>query len=223
MQYKNLTIIGTSHISKQSIQEVKDHIEAQKPDIIAIELDKQRLNALLKKQRKSLKTKDLRKIGLTGIIFSILGSLLENKLGKLVDTKPGSEMIAAIKLARKHNIPISLIDQDIRITLQKLSKKLSKKEKFRILFDLLFSSFQKGKIKIDLEKVPDEKTIEMLSTQFKKIYPTVYKILVEDRNKVMAKNLYNLITNNPDKKVLAIVGAGHEKEIIDLLKDAKNI
>ena len=33
-----------------------------------------------------------------------------------------------------------------------------------------------------------------------------------------ASDLYNLLEKNPDKKILAIVGAGHEKEILDLIK-----
>ena len=52
----------------------------------------------------------------------------------------------------------------------------------------------------------------------KQSYPNVYKVLVEERNQVMAKNLYSLMTNNPDKKIFAIVGAGHEEGIIKILR-----
>ena len=52
MQYNNLSIIGTSHISKHSVEEVKDHILTKNPDIIAIELDRSRAHALLSKKKK---------------------------------------------------------------------------------------------------------------------------------------------------------------------------
>ena len=38
-----LKIIGTSHIAKESVEEVKDTILKEKPDIIALELDRKRL------------------------------------------------------------------------------------------------------------------------------------------------------------------------------------
>jgi len=45
IKYKNLSIIGTSHIAKQSLDEVKDIIEHTKPYINALELDKKRFYA----------------------------------------------------------------------------------------------------------------------------------------------------------------------------------
>ena len=220
MQYNGLTIIGTSHVSKQSINEVREFILNEKPEIIAIELDRIRLYSLLNKKRK-LKKADIRKIGLTGIIFNFIGTYIEKKLGKLVDTKPGSEMIVAIKLAKQEKIPISLIDQDIRITLKKITKQMTWKEKFRFMRDLFFTKQNKKELKkIDLSKVPREKIIEELTKEFKKRYPTLYRILIIERNHIMAKNLNNLIKTNKDKKILAIIGAGHKKEIEKLLKNA---
>ncbi len=35
----------------------------------------------------------------------------------------------------------------------------------------------------------------------------------------MAKNLYKLSTRESDKEIVAIIGAGHKKEIIDLLEN----
>jgi len=226
MRYNNLTIIGTSHIAKESIDEVKRFILEEKPEIIALELDKLRFLALLNKKKKGVRVKDLKKIGLTGLIFNLFGAWAEKKLGKLVDTKPGAEMLTAIRLAKKEKIPLFLIDQDIRITLSDLSKKITWKEKFRLMLDLLFSNFHNTKkVKIDLNKVPDEKTINQMTKEFKKRYPSLYEVLVTKRNKTMAKNLNKLLTKEHKKEILAIVGAGHEKDMIDLLKNEgkKNI
>jgi len=49
MKYRDLTIIGTSHIAKQSLDEVERAINVEKPDIIALELDRRRLYSLFKK------------------------------------------------------------------------------------------------------------------------------------------------------------------------------
>ena len=130
MKYKNLTIIGTSHIARQSIDEVKIAIEEGMQDIIALELDNKRLYSLFKKNQNKIRIYDITRVGVKGFIFSLIGAWAEKKLGKLVGVSPGSEMKIAVKLARKHKIKLALIDQDIEITLQRLSKTLTWKEKW---------------------------------------------------------------------------------------------
>ena len=122
MKYKNLVFLGTSHIAKQSMNEVKKYIEEQKPDIVALELDKRRLNALMSKAPRKIELRSIRHIGLKGFLFSLFGAWAEKKLGKIVGVAPGSEMKQAIKLAKKNGIKIALIDQDIEVTLTKCLK-----------------------------------------------------------------------------------------------------
>ena len=99
MYYKNLTIIGTSHISVESIKEVQSKILKIRPDIIALELDSKRFYALTAKNKK-ISLSDIKKIGLKGYLFNLIGSYLERKLGKLVGISPGSEMLEAIRIAK---------------------------------------------------------------------------------------------------------------------------
>ena len=60
-----------------------------------------------------------------------------------------------------------------------------------------------------------------MTDHVKKYYPSIYLTLIKERNEYMAKALYKLITINPDKTILAVVGAGHEEEIIRLVKQCK--
>ncbi len=218
IKYKNLTIIGTSHVAIQSIKEVESTILRNKPEIIALELDQIRLAALTTKGKKKLGFSSIKKFGIKGLIINTIGAYIEKKIGKIVKVTPGSEMLKAIELSKKTKSKIYLIDQDIRITLKKLSDSITRKEKINFLLDLLRSAFKKTEIKIDLRKVPSKKIIRKLTSQLKKRYPSIYKILIKDRNKIMAKNLNNLINKYPDKKILAIVGAGHEEDIVNLIK-----
>ena len=166
--YKNLILLGTSHIAKQSIEEIKDLIEKEKPDLIALELDYVRFKALLTKKKRKIKFKDIGKIGFTGFLFNIIGAWSEKRLGKLVKVSPGSEMLTAIRIAKKEKINLVLIDQDIRITLRKLSKNMGWREKLRFIGDLLLASAYKKEIKnMDLSKVPDKKTIKDLTDKDK--------------------------------------------------------
>jgi pheromone shutdown protein TraB len=34
----------------------------------------------------------------------------------------------------------------------------------------------------------------------------------------MAKNIYKIMSKNEDKRILVIIGAGHEKELLQLIK-----
>ena len=224
MKYKNLTIIGTSHIAKQSIQEVEKTIDEEKPEIVALELDKGRLAGLLSEKKQKIRLSDIRKIGIKGYIFSLIGAYVEKELGKKVGAKPGDEMIIAYKTAQKHHLKVALIDQDIRITLQRFSKEFKWKEKWNLFVDIIKGVFLKKEvIKFDLTKVPDKKLIELMIYKVKKRYPSLYKVLVEERNNIMARNLYHLMRQFPEEKIIAIVGAGHEKEMIDIIKKLEKV
>ncbi len=219
MRYENLTIVGTSHIAKQSLKEVKAAIEGEKPDIIALELDKKRIYALLNKKRGKISIYDIKKVGIKGFLFSLIGAWVEKKLGEYTGVSPGSEMKEAIKLAKKNKIKVALIDQDIEITLRKFSKSITWKEKWNIFVDIVKGVIlRKKEIEFDLKTVPTKKIINKLIEKVKKRYPSIYKVLIEERNQIMANNLQNLMEKNQEKRIVAIVGAGHEESIIKLIK-----
>ncbi|MAG91525.1 hypothetical protein CMO83_02515 [Candidatus Woesearchaeota archaeon] len=223
MKYKNLVFLGTSHIAQQSLKEVKSLIEEEKPSIVALELDKRRLPALMSKDRRKIELRSIRYIGLKGFIFSLIGAWAERKLGKIVGVAPGSEMKQAIKIAKKKNINITLIDQDIEITLKRLSKSITWKEKGNFVADVIKALFtRKKEIDFDLRTVPDKKIIKKLTDKLKDRYPNIYKVLVEERNTVIASNIRKLMDSNPDKKILVILGAGHIDDVLKLVKSAKS-
>lgn len=219
MNYENLMFLGTSHIARQSLNDVKNYIGKEKPKIIALELDKKRLHALMQKGPRKIDLRSIRKIGLKGFLFSLFGAWAERKLGKIVGVVPGTEMKQAIKIAKKKNIEIALVDQDIEVTLRRLSQTLTWKEKLNFLADIVKALFvQKKELDFDLTKVPDKKTIKKLVDRLKDRYPNVYKVLIEERNRAIADNLKRLMSLNPNKKILVILGAGHTDDVIDILK-----
>ena len=218
MKYGNLTIIGTSHIAKQSLEDVEKAIVEGKPDIVALELDRRRLYSLFKNPGK-IRIYDIKRVGIKGFIFSLIGAWAGKKLGKMVGVAPGSEMKKAVRLAKKNKIKLALIDQDIEVTLKRFSKSLTWGEKWNFIVDVIKSIFvRKEVIEFDLTKVPSKKVIKKLVGQVKKRYPNIYKVLIEERNEVMAENLRKIMEIYPDKKILAIIGAGHEDDILELIK-----
>ena len=120
-----LKIIGTSHIAKESIQAVEKAFEEQ-VDIVALELDDERLKSLVNREHDHKKTtlrfRDVRTLGVKVYLLARLISWAESHLGSKVGNAPGTEMLKAYKLAKTKKIPIALVDQDVRITLQRLTK-----------------------------------------------------------------------------------------------------
>lgn len=212
--FRNIIILGTSHIALESVNEVKRLIESEKPEIIALELDKLRFKKLISNRKQKF---SLRSIASSGSIMNSIGAFIERKLGEKVGIKPGEDMKTAIRLAKKYRIQIALIDQPIQITFKRLSENLTLKEKFRFIADVILSLISsKKRIRIDLTKVPEKKLIRKMIDEVKKRYPNVYKTLIQERNLYMAKYLIELV--NLGKKTLVIVGAGHEDDLIKILK-----
>ena len=221
MKYKNLVFLGTSHIAKQSLNEVKKYIEEEKPSIIALELDEKRLKALMSKGQRKIMLRNIKQIGLKGFLFSLLGAWAERKLGRLVGVAPGDDMRQAIRIAKRDKIEIALIDQDIEITLQRLSKAITWKEKLNFLTDIIKALFIKQEIEFDLTKVPDKKIIKRLTNKLKERYPNIYKVLIDERNLIIANNIKKLMDSNLNKKILIILGAGHIDDVLEIIKEPK--
>jgi len=123
---KKITLIGTAHISKESVHEVKSTIEAEKPDVVCVELCPRRYEILNNKEK--WKQTDITKIIKEGKIYLFLVNLIlsnfQKRLGEDVGILPGAEMIEATNVARNLNIPIELADRDINITMKRASSKM---------------------------------------------------------------------------------------------------
>ncbi len=220
MKISNLTIIGTSHIAKDSVQKVRESLE-EKPDIVAVELDHARLHALLSKEKPGLSPAMIKAMGLTGFAFFAIGGFLQRRLGKLIGTVPGEEMKTAVEMARQSGIRVALIDQPLNVTMSRLSK-IRIVEKLRLVKDLILgmAGVEKGAAElknIDMSKAPSGEFVETAIGIVKKRYPQMHKALVTDRNQYMAHALMHIMKSEPESRIVAVVGAGHEKEIIGLL------
>ncbi|MBT5023397.1 hypothetical protein HOK51_10915 [Candidatus Woesearchaeota archaeon] len=224
MKYKNLTIIGTSHVSLQSVKEIKETIKSLEPEAVAVELDHVRLQSLMSKQKNKINLQDILKIGITGYFFAVLGGWAQKKVGEIVRVQPGADMKTAVVVAHKQGAQVYLVDQNIEITLKRLSKNFKFKEKMRVFADIFRMLFFKksemekwGLDKFDLRGVPDKKLIRKMMKQLKVRYPGIYKVLISERNKFMAKHIAKIMKMHSGS-VVAVVGAGHEEEMLEDIK-----
>ena len=226
MRRECLTIIGTAHVSEESVNEVKDAIYEQQPDVVAIELDRGRYTKL-KQQMMGIETDDtisvtqIIKENKVGLFFtSTLLGYFQSKIGEEVDVAPGSEMIGAIEASEDLEIPIALIDRDVNVTLQRALNKMGMMEKTKFAYGLLLSVFGFGDEEdVDIEDLKDSEKIDELMEMFKDEAPSVHEVLVHERDAYLAGRIMQL----PQDKVIAVVGAGHKPGIMQYLDNPETI
>jgi len=220
-----IRIIGTNHISKQSTKNIKEAFLEFKPTSICVELDSQRAKSLTNPQKQKINLRMIKILGFKGFIFFLITKFLQEKLGKIVNVKPGVDMLFAMNLAKNNYLNLFLIDQPIEKTIRFLGKEITFKEKIEFVKDLfkaLFFPKRQKKIKLDITKVPSQTIIDELMNQLKKKYPSIYKVLIHDRNIFMAKKIVHLMKKNPEDRFLVVVGAGHEVGLIQSIKHFYN-
>lgn len=216
---KHITIIGTAHVSAKNRDQVKEIILEKKPTAVCVELDRNRLYGLMhpEKQKKPRFSQILKTKNKSVFLLNYILGGLQKDIAKKFNITPGQEMLSAISGAKEVGARIYLVDRDINITLSKLLKRLTLKEKFKILFGGLFIP-KKEIEKIDINKLMSEveneeeksEIIEEIMKLFTKRYKKVKEILIDERDEFIAYNLQQI----PEKNIIVVVGAGHMEGII---------
>ncbi|MGM5479964.1 MAG: TraB/GumN family protein [Nanobdellota archaeon] len=207
-------IVGTNHISKQSQQDIKQAVLTFKPDAIAVELDVRRAQSLDQPQAKKPRPRELIKhFGFKGFVFFSIASFFQKKLAKVAGVMPGVEMKYAMDFARRNSLELYYIDKPITVTIRSLFSTITWKEKWRLARYVLqaLSPFKKRKKKISvpITQIPDASFITSLLNLLSTSFPSLYDVLIERRNKYMARKIVLFLKRNPSKKLLVVVGAGH--------------
>ncbi len=205
---KEFVLVGTAHVSKESVRLAKAVIEEQKPDTVCVELCQSRYQAIQQKDR-WLDT-DIVKVIREKKSFLLLSNLLlasfQKRIARQFDVKPGEEMIAAINTAESIGAQLQLADRDIRTTLSRTWRVMKFWSKIKLIFQLVLSLGQLNEIKEeDIEQMKQQDVLETLLSEVGKSLPELKAILIDERDQYLAEK----IRTAPGDKVVAVVGAGH--------------
>ncbi|MBW2605676.1 MAG: TraB/GumN family protein [Deltaproteobacteria bacterium] len=205
---KEIILVGTAHVSKESAQLVGDIIETEKPDTVCVELCEARYQSIRQKD-KWLDT-DIIKVIKEKKSFLLLSNLLlasfQKRIADKFDIVPGAEMIKAMDAAEAVGADIHLADRDIRITLAKTWRAMGLWSKIKLLFQLILSMGEIGDIsEEDIEKMKQEDVLETLLADVGRSLPVLKDILIDERDQFLTHK----IRTAPGKKIVAVVGAGH--------------
>jgi len=205
---KNIIIVGTAHVSRESAQQVGDTIQEEKPDTVCVELCPSRYQSIRQKER--WQQTDIIKVIKEKKSFLLLSNLLlasfQKRIAKKFDIDPGAEMIKAIETAEEVGAEIHLADRDIRTTLSRTWRAMGLWGKIKLMFQLVLSLGEVEDIKEeDIEKMKQQDVLESLLAEVGKSLPVLKDILIDERDQYLADK----IRNAPGIKIVAVVGAGH--------------
>lgn len=210
---RQFILVGTAHISQESVELVRRVIDGERPDCVCLELDDKRYQALTQKERwQSLDLREvIRKKQLATLVISLFMASYQKRLGSKLGVTPGAELLAADQAAKELQIPVSLCDRDIRVTLRRAWKSTSLWKKSYLVSSLLASLFDDTEI--SEEKLTQLKQKDVLSEMMEELgeaMPDLKRVLIDERDIFLAEK----IKSSPGKRLVAVVGAGHLTGII---------
>ena len=220
---REIILVGTAHVSIESIAEVENTIRTEMPDCVCVELDEGRYATMMEKNR--WESLDIIKVLKEKKGFLLLANLVlasfQKRMGLNVGVKPGDEMKAAIDIARELNIPTEMVDRPIQVTLKRAWAQNGYTGKSKILASLLAAAFSKEKLEAaDIEKLKQKSEMDAMLDEVALNMPEVKEVLIDERDVWLGTKIFQA----SGKKVLAVIGAGHlngtEKRIMALANNA---
>jgi pheromone shutdown-related protein TraB len=219
---KTVILVGTAHVSQESVEIVKRVIEQEHPDDVCVELDAKRFEAISHPNRwESLDLKEIiRKQQLSTLMVNLVLASFQKRLGDKLGVLPGMEMLEAIRMAEKHNIPVILGDRDVRVTMRRAWRNTPFWRKSLLVSSLMLSIFDTTEVSED--EIRNLKKQDVLSEMMKdlgKEVPTLKVALIDERDRYLAKK----IVETPGKRTVAVVGAGHVAGICKIIEQQVSV
>ncbi len=205
---KEITLVGTAHVSQESADLVERVIGEEKPDTVCIELCESRYQSITQKKQwqDTNLFKVIREKKASLLLINFVLAYFQKKIGQKLGIKPGEEIIRAIKVAQGVGARIHLADRDIRTTLSRTWRLMGLWTKIKLLAQLLASAGQLDAIKEeDVEKMKKKDVLEMLLFEMGESLPEIKRVLIDERDQYLAYQ----IRTAPGKRIVAVVGAGH--------------
>lgn len=205
---REIILVGTAHISKKSVVEVKEVIEAEQPDTVCVELCQARYQSMI--DTETWKNTDIVKIVKEGKALLLLAKLAlssyQKKLARKFGINPGEEMMQGIKSAEEIGAELCLADRDIQVTMLRLWRRIGFWGKIKLFFNIMLGMFMNEDLtEEDLEKMKSQDMLTAALEELAQAFPQLKATVIDERDIYLAQK----IKEAPGQKVVAILGAGH--------------
>jgi pheromone shutdown-related protein TraB len=223
VELPGITLVGTAHVSRESVNEVREVIGRVKPAVVAVELDENRRRALEdKKKFQETPITELLKGGKGSFILAqTLLASYQRRMGAKEGVEPGAEMLEAIAAAKDSGSGVALVDRDIGVTLRRAYAKMGFMEKMRLSWEMLKSvvGADEGE-EVQVDAMLKEDVLTAMMAELAQMAPTVADVLIHERDAYLAANIREEARKG---HVVAVLGAGHLKGVEEYLRKPETI
>ncbi len=207
-QGREVYLVGTAHVSLESVDDVRETVEQVDPDTICVELCQARYESFTRPDAwQKMNVFKVIKEGKAALLLShLIMSAFYKRMGDRLGVRPGADMLEGVRLARERGADLVLADRDVQVTLKRTWRRLSLWNKLKVLFVLLSSALAEPEV--DRKAVDDLKQADRLEDvllEFARAFPAVKESLIDERDIYLAQK----IREAPGERVVAVVGAGH--------------
>jgi pheromone shutdown-related protein TraB len=219
---KEIYLVGTAHLSKQSVEDVRAAIQIVQPNSVCVELCGPRYKTMTDKEawRKMDIFKIIRDKKAMFLLAQLIVSSFYRKLGERIGIQPGAEMLEAIEQAKQGGAELVLADREIEITLKRVWGYLGMWNKMKMLTGIAMSVFSGEEIDEKMiEQLKKGDQLEIALAEFTKKYPEVKRRLIDERDIFLSQK----IRRAAGPKVVAVVGAGHIAGIKENIQKEQSI
>ncbi|MDR1905253.1 MAG: TraB/GumN family protein [Treponema sp.] len=214
-----IILIGTAHVSRESITEVSQVIREEKPCAVCVELDEGRFASIT--QKDNWEKLNMVKVFREGKGFLLMANLVlssfQRRLGDELGVKPGEEMKTAVETAQEMGIRYVLCDREVQTTLRRAWGKCGLWNKCKLLSSLVASAFSTEKLsEEEVEKLKKRNELDGMMAELSDYLPQVKTTLIDERDRYLAAKIWSSCTEAEKArtgedavKIAAVVGAGH--------------
>lgn len=213
---RDIILVGTAHVSKESVSEVERVIEQELPDHICVEIDAARYKTLTEGQKwENLKIDQILKRGQGFLLLAnLVLTSFQRRIGAGFGITPGDEMKMAVETADRLSIPFSFADREVQVTLRRAWSQAGFFQKNKMLAVLLGSIFSREELpEEEIEALKKKSALQDMMEELAKFLPSVKEVLIDERDRYLASNIFR----SKGKKIMAVIGAGHAAGIVQWL------
>jgi pheromone shutdown-related protein TraB len=201
-------LVGTAHVSKESVEDVRSAVEAANPDAVAVELCEGRYKAMT--DRDNWKQMNIFKVLKEKKAVFLLGQLVMSsfykRLGEKLGVEPGAEMLEGIRQADSCGAKLVLADRKIETTLRRVWGYLGFWNKMKLFSSMLVGLLEREELDEQMiEKIKQSDQLESIMGEFAQKYPEIKRRLIDERDIYLSQK----IREAEFERMVAVVGAGH--------------